>query len=44
MPEGVELDTEGEVSLLEEEQPIGPPTALDVVPSYDSVSHINLVV
>lgn len=37
MPEGVELDTEGEVSLLEE-TPIGPPTALDVIPSYDSVS------
>lgn len=35
MPEGVELDTEGDVSLVEE-TPIGPPTALDVVPSYDS--------
>lgn len=36
MPEGVELDTEGEELVVEEEKPIGPPTALDVVPSYDS--------
>lgn len=37
MPEGVELDTEGE-EVMVEEKPVGPPTALDVVPSYDSVS------
>lgn len=39
MPEGVELDTEGE-EVMVEEMPVGPPTALDVVPSYDSVSDI----
>ena len=39
MPEGVELDTEGEDLIVEEEKPLGPPTALDVVPSYDSVSY-----
>ncbi|KAK8391745.1 hypothetical protein O3P69_017341 [Scylla paramamosain] len=36
MPEGVELDTEGEELVAEEEKPIGPPAVLDVVPSYDS--------
>ncbi|XP_045127669.1 zinc finger CCHC domain-containing protein 8 homolog isoform X1 [Portunus trituberculatus] len=35
MPEGVELDT-GEEAMGEEEKPVGPPSFLDVVPSYDS--------
>ncbi|MPC16140.1 Zinc finger CCHC domain-containing protein 8 [Portunus trituberculatus] len=37
MPEGVELDT-GEEAMGEEEKPVGPPSFLDVVPSYDSVT------
>lgn len=36
MPDGVELDTEGDEVIVEEEKPIGPPTVLDVVPTYDS--------
>ena len=44
MPEGVELDTEGEEVIIEEEKPIGPPTVLDIVPSYDSVSYFICLV